>query len=275
MTRILIGCDPELFLRNPNSGAYISAHGMIPGTKEDPHQVKDGMVQIDGTALEFGIDPAATADEFVSRINSVKGTLREMVDPGYEIVAHPVATFEPAYFKSLPPWATELGCTPDFNAWTGDPNTKPEANVTFRTGSGHVHIGWTSGENPWDREHYATCRAVARQMDYYLGIYSLLWDTDNQRRELYGKAGAFRPKPYGVEYRTLSNRWTDSDLLMRWVFNAAQKGVQDLLFNGKDASVEYGNAAVDIINHSDSDWQRWLDLDLGLSAPPVGLKKVA
>lgn len=273
--RILIGCDPELFLRNPNSGTYFSAHDMIPGTKEEPHKVPNGMVQVDGTALEFGIDPAATEDEFVNRINSVKGTLREMVDPGYEIVAHPVATFEPAYFKQLPPWAVELGCTPDYNAWTGDVNPQPNQRSTFRTGSGHIHIGWTDKADLYDQDHIEQCRAVARQMDYYLGIYSVLWDNDTKRRELYGKAGAYRIKPYGVEYRTLSNRWTDSEILMRWVYRAALKGTTDLLFNGKDATNDYGNVAVDIINHSDETWQKWADINVGLMNPPVGLRKAA
>jgi hypothetical protein len=45
------------------------------------------------------------------------------------------------------------------------------------------------------------------------------------RRELYGKAGAFRPKPYGVEYRVLSNRWLNSEALIRWVYNQSQLGM--------------------------------------------------
>lgn len=274
MTKILLGCDPELFVRNPNSGAYISAHDMIPGTKEEPHLVPNGMVQVDGTALEFGIDPAATEDEFVSRITSVKGTLREMVPAGYEICAHPVATFEPTYFKELPPWAVELGCTPDFNAWTGEVNPRPNQRETFRTGSGHIHIGFTSDADVYDNTHFEKCRAVARQMDYYLGVYSLFWDDDIKRRSLYGKAGAFRVKPYGVEYRTLSNRWTDSEMLMRWVYRAAVKGTQDLL-DGNDMTDRYGDMAVDIINKSQTDWQTWASIDVGLIDPPTGILKVA
>lgn len=273
--RILIGCDPELFVRNPNSGAYVSAHGMIPGNKENPFAVPDGMIQVDGMALEFGIDPAATEDEFVTRIASVTKNLRDRIDPGYQVVGHPTATFESAYFATVPDYAKELGCTPDFNGWTGQENQRPNADVEFRTGSGHVHIGWTEDQNIYDSEHFQTCAAMARQMDYYLGIYSLLWDGDSKRRELYGKAGAFRPKPYGMEYRTMSNAWVNSEILQRWVYRAALKGTQDLLFNGKDATNEFGDMAQKIIDNNQTDWQKVFGVDLGLINPPTFKRKAA
>lgn len=269
MTRILIGCDPELFVRNPNSKEYVSAHGMVPGNKDYPHEVPDGMIQVDGTALEFGITPAATETEFVERMKSVMATLRTHVPSGYEIVGHPTATFTPEYFKTIPAYAKELGCTPDFNAWTGQQNPTPKGDRPFRTGAGHIHIGWTKDANIYDMDHLETCRAMARQMDYYLGVHSLTWDPDSKRRELYGKAGAFRPKPYGMEYRTLSNAWTNSDILMRWVYRAARKGAEDLLFNAKDASAFYKDIAVDIINHSQVDWAKWVDIEIGLPRPPA------
>ena len=44
-------------------------------------------------------------------------------------------------------------------------------------------------------------------MDYTLGLDSLLLDSDTRRRSMYGRAGSFRFKEYGIEYRTLSNFW--------------------------------------------------------------------
>jgi len=62
------------------------------------------------------------------------------------------------------------------------------------------------------------------------------------------KGGCIRVKPYGVEYRTLSNRWLTSENLMRWVYRNAVKGVQELM-NGRDLSDKYGDIQ-DIINKS-------------------------
>lgn len=271
---VLVGADPELFMRHPDSGEFISACDIaggprIPGTKWEPHKVLHGAVQIDGTALEFNIDPAHTVDEFVNYIQSVRRTLTEMV-PGYHVVAEPVARFEPNYFKfEVPSSAQELGCNPDYNGWTEDMNPRPDpAGEPFRTASGHLHIGWTEGADVEDKDHFLFCCKVARQLDYYLGMYSLLWDTDETRRKLYGKAGAFRPKPYGMEYRVLSNRWLDSDALMRWVYNTIQCAMADA-FNGQWAEDFYGDVARNVIDNNEINWpEAMVDFDLGLEELP-------
>jgi len=56
-------------------------------------------------------------------------------------------------------------------------------------------------------------------MDLYLGVPSVLMDKGELRKQLYGKAGAYRMKPYGVEYRTLSNFWIFSDTTIGWVWD--------------------------------------------------------
>jgi Phage phiEco32-like COOH.NH2 ligase-type 2 len=244
---ILIGCDPEVFVKK--GGTFLSAHGLIKGDKKNPFKVNKGAVQVDGMALEFNIDPAHSEDEFCINVQEVYNTLKKMV-PGYEVVAEPVAHFTVEYMQQQPMEALELGCDPDYNGWTGAPNEKPDGFRPFRTASGHIHVGWGNGFNPDDFEHQGKCNAVARQLDFYLGLPSLFYDEDVQRREMYGKGGCLRYKPYGMEYRTLSNAWLNSKKRMAWVYNNAIIGVNALLEEGKALYEKYGDIQ-DIINNSD------------------------
>lgn len=243
--QILLGADPECFVRQ--NGVFKSAHGLIKGDKKNPQKINRGAVQVDGLALEFNIDPAASEDEFCLNIQDVFAAMCAMV-PEYEVVATPVAHFDPEYMKAQPKEALELGCDPDYNGWNGIVNPRPDGDRPFRTASGHVHIGWTSDVDSSDGGHVAQACAVVKQMDFFLGLPSLMYDKDTQRRSMYGKAGACRFKSYGVEYRTLSNAWLTSENLMRWVYRAAQKGMQELI-NGNALCEKYGDIQ-EIINTS-------------------------
>lgn len=229
LLKLKVGADPELFMMKGEE--FISAHGVIPGTKKDPYQVKDGAVQVDGMALEFNIDPAIDEEGFLANLNSVMNTLIEMVgDKADSIVASPVAEFSAEYFAVQPVEAKELGCDPDYSAWEyGEVNPKPDGDVNFRTGAGHIHVGWTEGQDITNPEHIEACIMMAKQLDCYLGVPSVLFDGDIKRRELYGAAGAFRPKPYGVEYRTLSNKWLESEELIKFIYRQTEKAFKGLL----------------------------------------------
>lgn len=224
MSQILIGCDPEVFVKQ--GGLFKSAFGLIKGDKKNPQKVPYGAVQVDGMALEFNIDPADTEKQFCINVQEVFNYMKKMV-PDYEVVATPVAHFDKEYMAIQPEAALELGCDPDFNAWdNGMPNPRPDGNRPMRTASGHVHIGWTSDENIEDENHRYRANLIVKNLDFTLGLASLEYDTEVERREMYGKAGACRYKSYGVEYRTLSNAWLRSEKLMAWVFRAAKAGVE-------------------------------------------------
>lgn len=242
----LIGCDPEVFVKK--QGTFLSAFGLIKGDKKNPFKVRNGAVQVDGMALEFNIDPAHSEDEFCINVQDVFNQMKLMV-PDYEVVATPVAHFDIAHMEQQPKEALELGCDPDYNAWSGMVNDKPNGNRPMRTASGHIHIGWTNGKDQGDPEHQGMCQAAARQMDFFLGLPSLMYDNDKERREMYGKAGCLRYKPYGVEYRTLSNAWLNSEKLMRTVYRNAIDGMNRLV-NGDRLSEKYGDIQ-EIINNSD------------------------
>lgn len=223
---IKIGCDPEFFVKK--NGEFVSAFGLVEGTKSMPTRVKNGAVQVDGMALEFNISPATNAKQFLDNINSVLTQFRDIIPNDYLFAFTPVAPFSLEYMATQPPEATALGCTPDYNAWTGKINPKPHADVPFRTASGHIHIGWTEDTDPLDPEHFEACCMLTKQLDQSLGLAERFWDMDTQRKALYGARGAFRPKPYGVEYRVLSNAWLSTPDLISFIYDATDYVTQEL-----------------------------------------------
>jgi hypothetical protein len=151
-----------------------------------------------------------------------------MVPEEYSFKIVPSVTFNASHFRAQPEEARELGCTPDYNAYTMEENEKPNSNTCMRTASGHIHIGFIDVDDPMDPVHMTRCAVLAKQLDFYLGLPSVLWDRDIKRRLLYGKAGCYRPKSYGMEYRVLSNAWLLTPERMRFVFNATQFAIQQL-----------------------------------------------
>lgn len=265
MPGFTFGCDPELFIKDHN-GRHVSAEGLIPGTKAEPYKVNGGAVQVDGMAAEFNIDPVTTFDEFNANITRVMKTLKTMLPTGYTLDASPAVTFDADVWAASPEKAKELGCSPDFNAWTGDVNAVPECleAPTLRTASGHIHIGWTEDEPEDNLQHIMNCRDLVKQLDWFLGGWSLQLDPSPTRRLLYGKAGACRYKSYGVEYRVLSNFWLKSASTRLVVWNRMQMAIHKMRsqFMPDKAGV-HNPLLIDMINKS----ARNTDLEAGYRYP--------
>lgn len=246
---ILIGCDPELFVKM--NGKFVTGHGLIQGDKKNPFKVECGAVQVDGMALEFNIDPAADEQAFINNINTVVRQLGGMV-PGHELCPVPVAKFGREYLAAMPEEALELGCDPDYNAYTGAANARPNGDVDFRTGGGHVHIGWTADMDINDPGHREAAQMLAKELDFYLGLPSLFWDKEDGRRAMYGKAGAYRVKSFGVEYRSLSNAWVSDPRLMSLIYRNTKLAVENLM-NGVSMAKMYGRHIEKAINENKRD----------------------
>lgn len=232
---LLIGADPEVFIRNKKTKQYVAALD-IPGTKEKPHALNKGAVQRDGVALEFNIEPASSASEFADNIETVYEQCRSLCPNGHELVAIPAVTFEQSYFDSLPEKIRELGCDRDYNAYTGTVNPIPRTLKPIRTGAGHIHIGWTKNADPHSYAHFYDCQTMVRYLDSYWGQFYPYWDQDYVRQGLYGAQGAFRPKSYGLEYRVPSNAWLNHKEVWPWLFESItwtfNKGLEGIKYDG-------------------------------------------
>jgi len=222
-TKFSIGTDPEFFLKK--NGKYISAIPIIPGTKEAPHILADGAgLQWDNVAMEFASVPASDANSFVSSIRGTLSNIKAYLTDGITIDCSASADFPPEEINCDE--AKQFGCSPDYNAWELVVNNPPEPKTpTFRSCGGHVHVGYTEGSpftfllEPMGKVD------VVKAMDIILGFTSLILDNNLasiERRSLYGKAGAHRPTEYGCEYRTLSNYWLKSPLLVALTHSLVQ-----------------------------------------------------
>lgn len=243
---IQLGADPEVFITK--NGVPHSAHGLIPGTKKKPFKVKDGALQVDGMAGEFNINPAKTKEQFVHNTQSVLEQLAKMLPKDHGILIQPSVHFDKDHFAAQPAVAKMLGCDPDFNAYTKCANNPPDNKTTMRTAAGHVHIGWGKDMDIGDPNHLDMCYDLVKQLDLFLGVPSVLLDKDGkERRKMYGKAGCFRPKPYGCEYRVLSNFWLKSPELMQWVFDQTMLAVKTLM-EGKKLFQHLEYTIADVVN---------------------------
>jgi hypothetical protein len=224
------GCDPECFILNTETGKHVSAEGLIPGTKGEPYPVKFGAVQVDGMAAEFNIDPVTNFKDFNRNIQAVINQLQKMLPANHVLDFIPAVEFDPEVFDAAPDKAKELGCSPDFNAWTGEVNPPPAYpnNPFLRTASGHIHVGWCDDGDLTDEQHLMNCRDLVKQFDWFLGGWSVTVDADPTRRKLYGRAGACRYKTYGVEYRVLSNFWVNDRAKRLAVWNRMQLAIHSM-----------------------------------------------
>lgn len=223
MKTMLLGADPEiLVIRN---GKISHCIGLLGGTKEAPRPVTGGAVQEDNVAFEFNINPAATQDAFR---NGIKGVMSEglaLLGSGFQFSNQASHIFSPEELADMPAAAMVFGCDPDLNALTGETNASPcSANRGLRSAGGHVHFGFAEPS----LINLDNQRIMGVMCDYFLGLPSLMLDTDTRRRELYGKAGAIRCKPYGMEYRTLSNFWIHNDDNINWAYDQSKKAHDNL-----------------------------------------------
>jgi len=235
-----LGADPEIFLTNHKH--LVSALGKIGGTKYDPLQI-EGLptgftLQEDNVSLEFGIPPASDAHEFAQHIHTVlqAGLLAAK---GLSFSKLSCAVFPDEELKH--PGAHIFGCEPDFNAWTKEKNDPPSlTNPNIRSAGGHIHF-----------ESDVDFIAGVRAADLFLSVPSVLMDSGTERKQLYGKAGAFRPKSYGFEYRSLSNFWVFEDRLVEWVWHNSEKALEFAKKYALTWCNDYGAMVQDCINTND------------------------
>lgn len=220
MSDFTVGADPELFLRKGNK--IMSAIGLIGGTKKNPKPMeglpKGFAVQEDNVLVEFNIPPATNQRDFneniVTSVAYVSG-LATKLDMSLSKKASASLTKD----QLMNPLAHVFGCDPDFNVWTLEANARPYSeDASLRSAGGHIHIGVKGFKD-------SQKILLGRWLDFLIGIPFAAADPDTKRLQLYGKPGAIRFKPYGIEYRTPSNYWLFKPTLRSDLFVKIKRAV--------------------------------------------------
>ncbi len=213
-----IGADPECFIYNSKTKSIVSSVGMIPGEKGNPFRDKkmpEGFgLETDNILAEFNIPPVNNLQDWLKNMEYMKTYIKNFVkkvNPDYTILCKASAIVDKSQLNSEQ--ANEFGCMPDYNAYTEAENVKPECNkiAGLRSAGFHIHVGYPNFT-------VNQSLRMIKYMDAYIGIPSVLYDKDTNRRILYGKAGSFRLTDYGFEYRTLSSEFLKSKATLTWVW---------------------------------------------------------
>lgn len=201
---ITLGCDPEVFVRN--SQGIVPICGLLGGTKAEPKQMagmqKGFMYQEDGPAAELNI-PICTDGVSFSRAS--KSALNFLVE---RLSEKNLSIDDSSYIELKDEWVKanphlgQIGCDPDYCAYDTKVTPRgplPEEHSKIRGAGGHIHVGYPTDMIPPE--------VLVQFLDLTVGLPTVFKDTQGARRRWWGKAGIYRPKEYGVEYRTLSNFW--------------------------------------------------------------------
>jgi hypothetical protein len=223
-----IGADPEIFVQNAINKEVVPICGHIGGSKKQPINLTEQMrniygeprdrrgnpvdtrgnyaVQEDNVMLEFNVPACLDEENFTSSISRVMDfILATYLLP--KNLTYKFGLIDANFKKDVLdkyPQAHTIGCDPDFNAYAEDGRFKrePYSSESFGTRrfcGGHIHVQYDTDLVP---QHI-----FAQFMDAVACLPYLHMDKQKGRRQFYGQPGLFRPKDYGIEYRTLSSFW--------------------------------------------------------------------
>ena len=273
-----VGTDCELFLKDL-SGHPLPVIGLLGGTKSEPRAILDEpgyAVQEDNVMAEFNIPAREDVTSFVTSINKALGYLQAHFHEldFIQIDFSASQMFDPKVLEH--PQAKQIGCEPDFCAWTKTMNKIDNEHpllAQMRTCGGHEHLSYfVNGGVPTLEERIE----FVKMQDLFQGVASVILDKDQRRKQLYGKGGAFRPKKYsdgieGHEYRVLSNFWVKTNELKEWMFNQTVECFTQInerggYFKGMFEGT-LGSMVQECINSNDESKARFLCKEFGVRLP--------
>jgi hypothetical protein len=216
-----VGSDVEFFVMHYQTHRFVSAEGLIHGSKEAPFKFdpKEPMfaTQLDNVLAEGNIPPAETSKEFCAYLLRLRSYIDSVLPRELRTVAIGSARLEEKFLQSDN--AKSFGCSPSLCAWTRSIAKVAAPTTNLRSAGFHVHVGY-NGPN------VEANISLAKAMDLFLGVPAVLVEPEDERRKLgYGTAGNFRHADHGCEYRVLSSWWAGNEQRIKWVYDATMTAI--------------------------------------------------
>jgi hypothetical protein len=191
---LYFGSDPELFLLKNGE--------VVPSTIALRNE-KIEMVAEDGFQVELHPYNNSCRESAGRNIGmAIQGLHNLATRKGYELSFNLAHTISDDVWKHTPTETKRFGCSPTESAHNDKSKRATGLRERFRAGGGHIHIG-----SPIAKEGR---EELVKVLDVVVGNTLVLIDRDPaniERRKNYGRAGEYRPKKYGLEYRVPSNFW--------------------------------------------------------------------
>lgn len=260
MSKIVFGADPEYFASVEKDGQLFAVPPYIfrkdwgvETITDDPRhpifmEVNGVKIHEDGAAFEMSLSPSENWKELFERISLAREYFAKEFLSKFDVI--PELKALPSIHWDVDGWnsraddefkmATEFGCDPDRDAF----NTRARERVfdaslhPWRYGGGHIHF---SGVEEIKESPVIAVKCLALTAGLGAVIMSDVPHLERERVFRYGKPGKYRVQKYGklfneipntdvgIEYRTLSNRWTGSFEVASEVFRLAEFGINELL----------------------------------------------
>jgi hypothetical protein len=189
-----LGSDPELFVTD---GTDVVPSFVLLDNKDQ------GSVTMDGFQVELHPIPSTCRVSGGYWIGDSLSHLRDIAKrKGLQISFNTAHRISDKTWDSTDDSVKRFGCNPTNSAYSENVDRGNGLRERFRAGGGHIHIDDASARGNRDE--------LVQLLDIVVGNTLVLIDRDSnnaERRLKYGRAGEYRPKEYGLEYRVPSNFW--------------------------------------------------------------------
>ena len=219
-SRSYLGSDPEFF--------FVKKKEMVPSKDVVPEKTGEGWSRSPKWVIRDG---------FQGELNPASDTCRQSAGSMIALAlieaksladksGHSIS-FKMGHVVSDKQWkrATKeekrFGCSPTMNIYSPRSRIVTGMRERFRAAGGHVHFSLMENQ----KENLSRLVAV---MDIVVGNTCVMIDRDPnnaRRRKIYGRAGEYRVKSYGMEYRVLSNFWLRSYTLWSLVSQLGRNAI--------------------------------------------------